>query len=120
MCALSCLTLCDPTDCSLLGSFVHRIFQARILEWVVISSFRESSRHRDGISIPCIAGRFFTSSPSRKPLGEMNTCICMAESLRCSPEMTATLLIGYTPVQNKTFKKLAIAPTLSRLVIKLT
>ena len=28
----SCLTLCDPMDCSLSGSFVHRILQARILE----------------------------------------------------------------------------------------
>ena len=31
------LTLCDPMDCSLPGSFVHGILQARILEWVVIS-----------------------------------------------------------------------------------
>ena len=33
----------------------------------------------------------------------MYTHICMTESLRCSPE-TITLLIGYTPVQNKKFK----------------
>ena len=32
-----CLTLCDPMDCSLTGSSVHGIFQARILEWVAIS-----------------------------------------------------------------------------------
>ena len=32
-----CLTLCNPMDCSLPGSSVHRIFQARILEWVAIS-----------------------------------------------------------------------------------
>ena len=32
--AQSCLTLCDPKDCSLPGSFVHAILQARILEWV--------------------------------------------------------------------------------------
>ena len=32
----SCLTLCDPTDCSPPGSFVHGILQTRILEWVVI------------------------------------------------------------------------------------
>ena len=31
-----CLTLCDPVDCSLSGSFVHGILQARILEWVAI------------------------------------------------------------------------------------
>ena len=29
----------------------------------------------------------------------MDTCICMAESLRCSPETLTTLLIGYTAVQ---------------------
>ena len=33
----SCLTLCDPMDSSPPGSSVHRILQARILEWVAIS-----------------------------------------------------------------------------------
>ena len=32
----SCLTLCDPLDCSLPGSSVHGILQARILGWVAI------------------------------------------------------------------------------------
>ena len=31
-----CLTLSDPMDCSLPGSFVHGVFQARVLEWVAI------------------------------------------------------------------------------------
>ena len=35
--AQSCLTLCDPVDCSLPGSSVHGILQAKILERVVIS-----------------------------------------------------------------------------------
>ena len=35
--AQSCPTLCEPMDCSLPGSFVHGIFQARVLEWVAIS-----------------------------------------------------------------------------------
>ena len=39
----SCLTLCDSLDCSLPGSSVHGIFQARILEWVAISSSMGSS-----------------------------------------------------------------------------
>ena len=39
----SCPSLCDPMDCSPLGSFVHGIFQARILEWVATSSSRGSS-----------------------------------------------------------------------------
>ena len=33
----SCLTLCDPIDCGLLGSSVRGIFQARVLEWVAIA-----------------------------------------------------------------------------------
>ena len=35
--AQSCPTLCDPMDCSLSSSSVHGIFQARVLEWFVIS-----------------------------------------------------------------------------------
>ena len=35
--ALSCPTLRDPMDCSLPGSSVHGIFQARVLEWVAIA-----------------------------------------------------------------------------------
>ena len=38
---------CDPVDCSPTGSFVHGIFQARILEWVAIFFSRASSRPRD-------------------------------------------------------------------------
>ena len=38
-----CLTLCHPRDCSLPGSSVYGISQARILEWVAISSSRGSS-----------------------------------------------------------------------------
>ena len=35
--AQSCPTLCDPMDCSLPGSSVHVIFQARVLEWGAIA-----------------------------------------------------------------------------------
>ena len=41
--AQSCPTLCDPMDCSLLGSSIHGIFQVRILEWVAISFSTGSS-----------------------------------------------------------------------------
>ena len=43
----SCLTRCAPMDCSLPGSSVHGIFQARILEWFAISFSRRSSQPRD-------------------------------------------------------------------------
>ena len=49
-----CLTLCDPMDCSLLGSSVHGILQARILEWVAISFTRGSSQPRDRTHVSCI------------------------------------------------------------------
>ena len=45
--AQSCPILCNPMDCGAPGSSVHGIFQARILEWVVISSSRGSSWPRD-------------------------------------------------------------------------
>ena len=52
----SCLTLCNPMDCSLLGSSVHGIFQARVLEWVAISFSRGSSWTR----VSRIVARHFT------------------------------------------------------------
>ena len=39
--AQSCLTLSDPMDCSLPGSSIHGIFQARVLEWVAFTFPRE-------------------------------------------------------------------------------
>ena len=62
-----CLTLCNPLDCSLPGSSVHGIFQARILERVAIYSSRRSSWPKDRTCISCIAGGFFISEPSEKP-----------------------------------------------------
>ena len=54
--AQSCLTLCDPVDCSPPGSSAHGIFQARTLEWGAISSFKGSSQPRNQtyICISCI------------------------------------------------------------------
>ena len=57
------LPLCDPMYCSPPGSSVHRILQARILEWD--ASSRGSSQPRDQTCIltsPALAGRFFATS----------------------------------------------------------
>ena len=54
-----CLTLRDPMDCSLPGSSVHGIFQARVLDWVGISFSRGSSQPRNRNWVSCIAGRRF-------------------------------------------------------------
>ena len=52
-----CPTFCDPVDCSLPGSSVHGISQARILGWVAISFSRGSSRPRDRTCVSCIGRR---------------------------------------------------------------
>ena len=59
---LLCPTLCKSMDCSLPGSSVHGIPQARIMEWVTVPSSRGSSQPRDRASVSgvsCIAGGFF-------------------------------------------------------------
>ena len=48
----SCLTLCNPMDCSPPGSSVHGILQARILEWVAIPFSRGSSQRRNWTQSP--------------------------------------------------------------------
>ena len=62
----SCPTLCDPMDCSLSRSFVHGIFQARVLEWDAISFSRGSSQPRDGTWVSHIVGRRFTIWATRE------------------------------------------------------
>ena len=52
-----CLTLCDPVDCSLPGFSIHRIFQARVLEWGAISFSRVSSRPRDWTQVSHIVSK---------------------------------------------------------------
>ena len=56
---MSCLTLCDPMDCSPPSSSAHGMRQARILERVAISFSRGYSQSRDWTQVSCIAGRFF-------------------------------------------------------------
>ena len=67
-----CVTLCDPMDCSLPGSSVHRILKARIVEWVAVPSSRGSSLPRDQTHIsymsPAFAGKFFTTSATWEAL----------------------------------------------------
>ena len=54
-CMLSHVWLCDPMGCSLPGSSVHGIFQARILEWVAIYYSRRSSLPKSWILVSCIS-----------------------------------------------------------------
>ena len=63
----SCPTLCNPVDCSLPGSSVHGVLQARILERFAMLSSRGFLRPRNQMHVCCNAGRFFTTEPPGKP-----------------------------------------------------
>ena len=56
----SCLILCNNIDCSLPGTTVHRISEARMLELVAFPFCRGTSQPRDRTWVSFIAGRFFT------------------------------------------------------------
>ena len=53
-------------DCSLSGSSIHGILQARVLEWVAISFSRGSSQPRDQTQVSRIVGRRFTIWATRE------------------------------------------------------
>ena len=61
--AQSCLTLCDPMDCSQPGSFVQGIFQAKVLEWIAISFSRGSSQPRDRTRVSALQAEALPSEP---------------------------------------------------------
>ena len=75
-------------DCSPPGSSVHRILQARILEWVARPFSRASSQPRDWTHIShgsYIVGRLFTAEPPRKPW--CHTAAAAAKSLQSCPTL---------------------------------
>ena len=58
--AQSCLTHCNPTDCSLPGFSVLEVLQAKILEWIAIPFSRGTSQPRGQTLLSYITGIFFT------------------------------------------------------------
>ena len=89
----SCLTLCDPMDCSLPGSSIHGIFQARVLEWVAVSFSRGSSPPRDQTQVSRIVGRCFTIWATR----EVTLAHCRSSINRRSLLGHGRVLIQYEP-----------------------
>ena len=84
----SCPTLCDPMDCRLPGSSVHRILQARILEWVVMPFSRGSSQSRIEPRSRALQVDSLLSEPAGKP---KNTGVG-----------SLSLLQGIFPTRNRT------------------
>ena len=74
MCAQLCPTLCNPMDCSLSGSSVLGIFQARILGWVAISfsgDLSDSGIKLASLVSPALAGGLFTTGVTWEALVSM-------------------------------------------------
>ena len=72
-----CLTLCNRMDCGPLGSSVHGISQAEVLEWVAISSSRGSSQCKNQTCISCNGRQILYHWATR----ESESCSVMSNSL---------------------------------------
>ena len=76
--SLLCPTLYDPVVCSLPGSSIHGILQARILEWVAISFSRGPSQPGDRTRSPALEADALTSEPPGKPMNySSDRFLCM-------------------------------------------
>ena len=81
--AQSCLTLSDPMDCSLPGSSVHGIFQARVLEWGAIAfSERRYFRLKEGHGAGRGTSTFYFPSVL---LLITESCPTLCDPMDCSP-----------------------------------
>ena len=78
----SCLTLCNPMDCSPPGSSVHGILQARILEWVAMPSSRGSSPPRDWTRVSCFLCWQMGSLPPGPPGKPESSAHCIGQEYR--------------------------------------
>ena len=82
--AQSCLTLCDPMDCSLPGSSVHGILQARVLEWVAIAfstklsicSQIRNGNHQPNYNVYLINRSFLKVIPGLSEKGKTKQSLC--------------------------------------------
>ena len=103
--AQSCPTLCDPMDCSLPGSSIHQIFQARILKWVAISFSRRTFQPRDWTQVSHIVGRRFTIWATReaqpmytyilKAIFLAIHVLCCVKLLQSCPTLTAPWTVAW-------------------------
>ena len=91
----SCLTLCDPMDCSLPGSSVYGIFQARVLEWVSISFSRGSSDPGIEPGSPALQADALPSEPPGNPRCAKKKSILIIGSVElCCLQGGRVLVVG--------------------------
>ena len=71
----SCLTVCDPMDCSSPGSSVYGILQIRILEWVAIPSSRDLPNPGIEPGSPTLQDDSLLSEPPGKPVTNLDSIL---------------------------------------------
>ena len=108
---LSRVWLCDSMDCSLPGSSIHGIFQARILEWVAISLCRGSSWPRDQTPSAALRADPLLSEPPEKPLPMSN---CVIEQYLTHWASLVVLAVKNLPTNAGDLRDLGSIPGLGR------
>ena len=104
----SCLTLCNPMDCSPPDSSAHGILQARILKWVAVPSSRGSSRPRDWMQVS------YVSCISRQVLYHGHH-LGLAPTYSLISYLDAFLLPGRSWLKSKVFLQFKSVPLLSSM-----
>ena len=92
--------LCDPMECSLPGSSVHRILQARLLEWVAMPSSRVSSQPRDWTCFSCLL-HWQAGSLRLVPPGKPSALILPQVKLNSQLSRGASFLVDTFTLQRK-------------------
>ena len=93
----SCPPLYNPMDCSLPGSSIYGIFQARILEWVAISFCRRSSQPRGWTRVSHIVGRCFTIWATREVSKGVHTELPWEEPQQFAKHTELVEVLGIEP-----------------------
>ena len=100
-----CLTLCNTMDGGPPGSSVHRVLQARVLEWVAVSSSRGSSQEANPrVMSPALADGFFTTSAT----WEARICLCKHQSEGYEVTLEKSNFVIQEVVREEVFKQITV------------
>ena len=111
-------TLCDPMDCSIQGSSVHWIFQARVPKRVAISFPRRSSRPRDRTQVSHTAGGRFTIWATRAATYHILSPCAAPNLARENCYLVANIALRDEKVAASSFK--AFSSFLSFVIVSVT
>ena len=90
--AQSCLTLCEPMDCSSSGSSVHGIRQTRMLEWFAMPSSRGTSPTQGSNPVSCLQADSLPSELPGKPKNTGEGSLSLLQGIFLTQELNQGLL----------------------------